>query len=152
MKRLVKLSLLPLLVVTLTSCMGYLDDLINSGSLPISQGTSNPSGTKTIAQVLTILANEGYVNMDENNNASQDTYYEGLINTNYGLDLDVTGFYQGYVPSYTRWTMVVVFGSISDAASYFQALQNDETNSSYLWLEGNIVIETASYDTYLLIV
>ncbi len=142
MKRLWKAALLPFIVFTLASCQTFTDFFLNSSGVV--------TGTKTIAQVLAILDEAGYEDLDENNTPSQYTFFEGKINDDYGLDLDVTGFYLGYVPPYTRWVQVVVFGSVANAIAYSDALKADVNVGGYVWCEGNIVIQTSSMETYLL--
>ena len=133
MKQRFKLFVLPLAVLLTVSCGPFVNQYANSSKL---------------TSVLNMMAAQGYVDIDTNNNPSQHQYYESKINTDYGLQLDVTGFYQGYVPPQTRWAMIVVFANASDGTSFHTALSTDASASGYKSVWDTIVIHTASLDTY----
>ena len=135
MKRLSKLLLLPLAMLLMVSCQTFIDRIGGGGS--------------KIAAVLAMMEDEGYVDIDENNTPSQYQYYEGKIKDDYDLELDVTGFYQGYVPPQDRWAMIVVFANGADATSFYTALVGDVNASGYKSVWDTIVLHTASMETYV---
>ncbi len=121
-----------------------------SSSNNVSSSSSSSSTYKTENEMLTILYNAGYSNLAGNNDQGTWDYREESYFTNYGLTVTMTGFYQGYVPEYTRWVMMEVFATTTQAADIYNALMDDDTVDSYIVIEGKIVLQTASLDTYLL--
>lgn len=138
MKRLSKLLLLPLAMLLTVSCQTFIDRIGGGGS--------------KIAAVLAMMEDEGYVDIDANNDNDTRQYYEGQLEVKYDLELDVTGFYQGYVMDgieQTRWAMIVVFSNSTQATSFHNALVGDVTASGYKSVWDTIVLHTASMETYV---
>jgi hypothetical protein len=99
-----------------------------------------------------MMEDEGYVDIDANNDNDTRQYYEGQLEVKYDLELDVTGFYQGYVMDgieQTRWAMIVVFSNSTQATSFHNALVGDVTASGYKSVWDTIVLHTASMETYV---
>jgi hypothetical protein len=162
MKRLSKILLLPLFVITVSSCDTFADKIsLNNSSqstsgqttsvtstTSTSNGESSSSGESTAAQMLAILYGAGYTDLDRTNDQETWDYREEQYFTNYGLTVSVIGFYQGYVPVYTRWMMMDEFATEDDAGEVFWALVGDATVTNFLHIEGNVVLQTGSEDTW----
>jgi len=123
-------------------------------STPTSSTTSSTNGEyRTEAQMLTILYNAGYTNIDGNNNSEVWEYREQHYYTTYGLSLTVIGFYQGYIMNgteQTRWMKMEVFWDMTMATAVADAINGDVTVEGFVHQEGKIVVHTASPQTWAL--
>ena len=101
--------------------------------------------------MLAALYNAGYTNIDGANEQSTWDFRENFYLTEYSLNVDVIGYYHGYVGDYEREMTMEVFGSNSDANDVYGAIAYDYDNPDldgyYFVLESNVVLKTYSYDT-----
>ncbi len=166
MKRLYKTLLLPLFVIAVSSCDTFANSILGnlgsssatstasqaSSTSNVNSSISNPTSTgaldPTVAAMLDILYDAGYADIDRTNDQETWDYREELYFTNYGLTVEVVGFYQGYIPVYTRWMMMDVFATEDDAGEVFWALVDDSSVTNYLHIDGPVVLQTGSEETW----
>jgi hypothetical protein len=166
MKRILQTLLLPLFVIAMASCDNFAASIL--GSLG-SQGTTSTASEassassaastgsdvnssvvvdSTVAEILDILYGAGYQDIARTNDQETWTFRTGKYLSDYGLTVEVVGFYQGYIPVYTRWMMMDVFATEEDAGEVFWALVADSSVTNYLHIDGPVVLQTGSEETW----
>jgi len=101
--------------------------------------------------MLAILTGAGYTNLSADNDQDTRDYREEQYFSKYGLTVTITAFYMGYIPSYTRWIQMEVFQDAIMGQQAFVAMNFDASVEGFLHYEGNIVVLTASPETWALL-
>ncbi len=158
-----RLVILPLSIIMLTSCQTFTSLLISSSTSNLTTSTASTTSTvvtstmpsslsmyRDITEMLDILYAAGYEDIEDLNNEGIWDYREQTYLGENEIVVDVLGFYQGYIPVYTRWMMMEEFGTEAQAGAVVAALLADTNFSNNLHREGNIVLQTGSVETWLL--
>jgi len=109
-------------------------------------GCTGGSTTNQAADVIDTLEEDGYV-LETRDEDSREYYQANMVNTKYGLDVDVTELYVGYVNGNERWVEIVVLKNSTQATEFYDELMLEATSGRFVVKLESVVIITFSEAT-----
>ncbi|MCV2231327.1 hypothetical protein [Paracholeplasma manati] len=102
--------------------------------------------TNQANDVIDTLEEDGYV-LETRDEDSREYYQANMVNTKYGLDVDVTELYVGYVNGNERWVEIVVLKNSTQATEFYDELMLEATSGRFVVKLESVVIITFSEAT-----
>jgi hypothetical protein len=104
------------------------------------------STTNKADDVIDTLEEDGYV-LEARDEDSREYYQANMVNTKYGIDVDVTELYVGYVNGSERWVEIVVLKNNTQATEFYDELMLEATEGRFVVKLESVVIITFSEAT-----